>query len=201
MPAPCEPVADGPHDAFFLGRLQDVIVLDVIARRLEIAIALGMRALIALVEQEEFEFGGHIGLHLVIGEALELLLQDGARRMRNILMCMVIEDIADARALYFSSQGIAPQGRHIGLEHEIAIALVPADRLVARYRLHLDVVAEEIIAAMRLFIGAVGEILRVEPLADEPSLHVDHAGRRQCRSVPAATSFLSSASVSIPVAM
>jgi hypothetical protein len=69
-------IADGAHDALLLGRLQDVIVLDVVARRLEIAIALGMRRLIAVVEEEKFEFGGHEGLHFVIGEPLQLLFQD-----------------------------------------------------------------------------------------------------------------------------
>ena len=72
----------------------------------------------------------------------------------------------------FGSQGHQPHGRQIRLDDEIAIALLPARRLVAGHRLHIDVVGEQIVAAMRLLIGAVGEILRMEALADEPPLHV-----------------------------
>src|SRR5882724_10115264 len=61
---PGDAVADPPHHAFFLGRLQDMIILDIIARRLEIGISLVMGALIALVEQEKLKLRRHEGLHL-----------------------------------------------------------------------------------------------------------------------------------------
>src|ERR1700732_1012123 len=68
----------------------------------------------------------------------------------------------------------AAQGGEIRLEHEIAVALVPARDRVARHRLHVDVVREQIIARVRLFVRALDEVLRVKPLADQTALHVDH---------------------------
>src|SRR5690242_14547108 len=68
----------------------------------------------------------------------------------------------------------AAQGGEIRLEHEIAIACVPARDRVARYRLHIDVVRQQIIARVRLLVGALDEVLRMESLADQAALHVDH---------------------------
>ena len=63
--------------------------------------------------------------------------------------------------------------------HEIAIALLPIGGGVAGHRLHVDVVGEQIVAAVRLLIRAVEEILGLEALADQRALHVgkaDHDG-------------------------
>ena len=75
-----------------------------------------------------------------------------------------------------SSHGIAAQRRQVGLHDEIAIALLPACRLVAGHRLHIDVVGEQIVAAMRLVVRGCDEILGLEALADQPALHVDERG-------------------------
>ena len=69
----------------------------------------------------------------------------------------------------------APQRRQVGLHDEIAVALLPARRRVARHRLHVDVVGEQIVAAVRLLVGAVEEVLGLEALADQPALHVGEA--------------------------
>src|SRR5215470_9876732 len=66
------------------------------------------------------------------------------------------------------------QRRDVGLHDEVAIALVPARGRIARHRLHVDVVGEQIVAAVRLFMRAVEEIFGLEALADEAPLHVDH---------------------------
>ena len=68
----------------------------------------------------------------------------------------------------------AAQGRHVGLHDEVAVALLPARRRVARHRLHVDVVGKQVVAAVRLFVRAVDEKFRLEALADEAALHVDH---------------------------
>jgi hypothetical protein len=78
-------VADRPHDVFFLGRLEDVVVLVIAAGELQVAVSAFARAVIGLVEQEEFEFGGHIGLQAHGFQPGDLALQDGARRMRHFL--------------------------------------------------------------------------------------------------------------------
>src|SRR5262245_46370001 len=69
-----------------------------------------------------------------------------------------------------------PQRGEIRLQDEIAIAFFPIGHCIARHRLHIDVVGEQIVAAMRLLMRASEEILGLEALADESSLHVGEAG-------------------------
>jgi hypothetical protein len=68
-----------------------------------------------------------------------------------------------------------PQRRHVGLDDEVAVALGPARRRVARNGLHVDVVGEQIVAAVRFLVSAIDEELGLEPLADQAPLHVDEA--------------------------
>ena len=70
--------------------------------------------------------------------------------------------------------GNAPQGGKVRLHDEVAVALVPARRLVAGHRLHIDVVGQQVVAAVRLLVGAVREEFRLEALADQAALHVHH---------------------------
>ena len=170
-----EAIAQGAHVDLLLGGLQDMIVLDVVTRRLQIAVALLEGGLVRIIEQEELELGGHVGLHLHRLEALQLLLENGARRMRHVFMGVVVEHVAQHQRSAGQPRRAA-QGRHVGLQHEVAIALLPARRLVAGHRLHLDVDAEEVVAAMRFLVAAVGEELGVEALADEAALQIDHGG-------------------------
>ena len=92
--------------------------------------------------------------------------------MRQIVV-VVVEHVGEHQRGAFQPRH-APQRRQVGLHDEIAIALVPARRRVAGHRLHVDVVGEQIVAAVRLLMRAVDEILRLEALADQPALHVDH---------------------------
>ena len=59
-----------------------------------------------------------------------------------------------------------------GFMHEVAVALLPVGGGVAGHRLHVDVVGEQIVAAMRLLVRAFEEILGLHALADETALHV-----------------------------
>ena len=72
--------------------------------------------------------------------------------------------------------GDAPQRREVRLQDEIAVALLPACDRVARHRLHVDVVGEQVVAAVGFLIGAAEEEGGLEALADEPPLHVGEAG-------------------------
>ena len=74
------------------------------------------------------------------------------------------------------SHGMRLQRGQIGLHDEVAVALFPIGDGVARHRLHVDVVGEQIVAAVGFLVGAVEEILGLEALADEASLHVGKAG-------------------------
>jgi hypothetical protein len=132
--------------------------------------ALAARALGRLVEGVEFEFGGEERLHVALGQPLQLRLQDRARGVLQIL-AMVVADIGQhqRRAL---KPGNAAQGRDVGFQDEIAIALLPARRLVAGHRLHIDVDGQQIVAGVRFLDGAVEEEAAGEALADEASLHV-----------------------------
>jgi hypothetical protein len=66
------------------------------------------------------------------------------------------------------------QRREVGDEIEIAVAGLPAGHLVARHGIHLHVERQQVVAAFgRLsLIGGLDEILRIDPLAHEPTLHV-----------------------------
>ena len=79
-----------------------------------------------------------------------------------------------------------------GFMHEVAVALLPVRDRVAGHRLHVDVVGEQIVAAMRLLVRAFEEVVGLHALADEPALHVgegdddrvDLAGARPPPQVP-----------------
>jgi hypothetical protein len=66
---------------------------------------------------------------------------------------VVVEDVAQHQRGP-SSHGDAAQRRKVGLHDEVAVALLPAGGLVARHRLHVDVVGEQVVAAVRLVMGA-----------------------------------------------
>ncbi len=87
---------------------------------------------------------------------------------------VVIEHVAQHQGRAFQP-GHAPQGGHVRLEHEIAVALAPTGRGVTGHRLHVDVVGQQVIAAVGFFVAAVDEELDLEALADQSALHVDHA--------------------------
>ena len=140
------------------------------ARRLQPAIALGAGTVIAVVEQEELELGGHHGRHVHRRQALELALQHAAGGVVEQLM-VVVEQVADDQRSALEPRD-PPHGGDVGLEHEVAIALLPAGHLVAGHRLHVDVAGEQIVAAMRLLMRALAEIAGMEALADQPPLHV-----------------------------
>ena len=72
--------------------------------------------------------------------------------------------------------GDAPEGRKVRLHDEIAVAFLPACDRVAGHRLHVDVVREQVVAAVGFLIGAVEEKAGLKALTDEPALHVGEAG-------------------------
>ena len=93
-------------------------------------------------------------------------------------MGVVVEHVADHQRRLFQPRN-APQRREVRLHDEVAIALRPVRRLVAGHWLHIDVGGQQIIAAMRLVMGGIDEVLRQETLSREPALHVDDAGQHR----------------------
>ena len=68
--------------------------------------------------------------------------------------------------------GDSAQGRHVGLQREIAVALAPARRRVTRHRLHVDVVGQQIAAGVSFLVRGFDEVFRMKALADELPRHV-----------------------------
>jgi hypothetical protein len=92
------------------------------------------------------------------------------------------------------------QRGHVRLEHEVAVALLPARGLVAGHRFHIDVGPRA--DNRRLWVSSwppFDEELAVEPLAHEPALHVDTMHTSTVSISPLATAVFSVSKSSIPV--
>src|SRR5207245_347597 len=74
--------------------LQDVIVLEVPARRLEIAVALLRRVAIARAKEIVLELGGGERLEVQLAGSLDLPAQDRARRDADKLVTLLVLDVA-----------------------------------------------------------------------------------------------------------
>ncbi len=71
-----------------------MVVLVIARDQLQVAIARKPRLVVSLVEEEEFEFRCHEGLHAHGFEPGDLLLQDRTRRMRHFRMGGMVEHVA-----------------------------------------------------------------------------------------------------------
>src|SRR6185369_5477394 len=160
-----EAVPNRAQDLLLLGGLEDVIVLDVIAGGLELLPVLGLCRFISLVEKIKLELGSEIRRHVHIGEPRYLPAQYRPWTMRQGLVVMMIEDVAKHERSPRQPGG-PPKRPEIGLHDEIAIALFPVGCGVTRHRLHIDIVGEQIIAAMGFFVSAAEEKIGVETFAN-----------------------------------
>src|SRR3546814_19992359 len=102
------------------------IVLDVPAGGLEVAVALLLDGVEALVEGVEFELGADLDRVAHVARPGELALEDGARRVRQLL-AVLVEAVAHHQRRPLQP-GNAAQRIQIGAHLEVAIALVPGDR-------------------------------------------------------------------------
>ena len=91
--------------------------------------------------------------------------------MRDVLVMVVIENVGEHQRRPRQPRQ-TPQRRHVGLHDEIAVALLPVGGRVAGHRLHVDVVGEQIVAAVGLLVRPLEEILGLHALADQAPLHV-----------------------------
>ena len=168
-------LADGAQHRLVADGLEDAVVLDVVIGRARLAVVLGVDALVALVEQVELQLGGEHALVAALGEAGDLPLEDAARAVRQVLVVVVLH-IAQHQGGALQP-GHQAHGGEVGLEHEVAVAALPAGGGVAGHRLHVDVVGQQVVAAVGFLVGAVEEELDLEAFADQAALHVDHAGQ------------------------
>ncbi len=151
-----------------------MIVLDVAAGGLDIAPGFGLRRLVGLVEQIKLKLRSEVRRHVHRGESRDLLAQHRARAMCDRLVMVMVDDIAQNQRGCRQPR-YPPQRRKVGLHDEIAVALLPVGCGISRHRLHIDVVGEQIIAAVGFLVGAFEEILGLEALTDERALHVGEA--------------------------
>ena len=110
---------------------------------------------------------------------------------------VMVEDVAQHQCGLFQPRHVA-QRRDIRLHDEIAIALGPACRLVAGHRLHIDVVGEQIVAAMGLVMRRFDEIARPGTACRSAAPACRRRRRARCRSRHRPTAFFSSSSVRLP---
>ncbi len=167
-------VADRAHQRLALGGLQDVVVLDVPAGRLEIAVVLLARRRVAVIEGVELELRGHLGGVAERLHALELPLEDRARAVWQRLAIMV-GDVAEDQG-GAGQPGDPAQGAEVRPDDEVAVALVPGRGLEARDRLHLHVDREQIVAGVPFLVHRIQEVASGATLADQPPLHVGERG-------------------------
>ena len=89
---------------------------------------------------------------------------------------VVVDDVAEhqRRAV---EPGDPAQRRHVGDDPEVAVAVLPVGHLVAGDRLHLHVEREQVVAALDPVLDhLVEEVLDLDPLAEQPALHVGEGG-------------------------
>src|SRR6185503_16456944 len=92
-------VADVAVDPLLLGGLEDVVVLGVIADRLEVRVALLLGDLVRVLEEDELELRGDQHAVAGGGGTLYLTLEDAARRLLDRVAGMVDEITEDERRL------------------------------------------------------------------------------------------------------
>ena len=131
---------------------------------------MGLR--VRLLEEIELELGAHHRREAELRHAFHLRAEHLARgRLHG--RAVVPLHVAEHECGRLEPRD-APQRRHVRPHPEVAVALLPARDLVARHRVHLHLEREQVVAALDRVPGLhlVDEELRVEPLAQQTTLHV-----------------------------
>ena len=150
-------------------RVVDVVVVG----GLQVPVSLAPRLLVGVHEDEELELGPYEGFEAAFGEPLELALEDLPGRGDD-RRAVLPDEVArhERRPLL---PGDVPEGIHVGLEDEVAVAALPGGHRVALHGVHLHVHGEQVVAALRVVLDhLVEEVGCREALALEPALHVRH---------------------------
>ena len=169
------PAADRSQVLLVHRRGEDVVVEDVGDRRSEVLVVLLVGLGVALLVEVELELRRHQRRVAHLGGALVLRDQDLARRGDD-RAAVVVGDVADhqRRAV---EPGDPAQRRHVGGDREVAVAVLPVGHLVAGDRIHLHVEGEQVVAALDpLLDHLVEEVLDLDPLPEQPPLHVGEGG-------------------------
>jgi len=161
-------VADGAHERLFLGRLEDVVVLEIARHGRQAVVALRARLVEGLAEEIQLELGGRLHGEAAPACPLELPLEHPARRLLDGLSFLGVHVAEDEGRLGEPRQEPPrPQIRH---HLHVAIATLPRREREARERLHLHVHREEVDAGVDAVLQhVVEEVPADHALAHEPS--------------------------------
>jgi len=127
--------------------LQQVIVLDDPADRLDVDEALLRRGLVRVLEHVQLQLRGAHGGEAALLGASQLVAQHAARRQRHQLMLLGAVDVAEHQRRL-----VLPRGHAHRLEvrdrMEVAVPLRPTGEGVARHRIHVHVARQQVIAGV-----------------------------------------------------
>jgi hypothetical protein len=133
-------VANLADERLVVGRREDVIVEDVGDGRRQVAVVLGVRLLVGLLQEIELELGPDHRFVSELRGSLDLLLQD-LPRGRLDRRSVVPDDVAEDER-----RGVEPRNpaerRHVGPEPEVPVTLLPARDRVAGHGIHLHLERE-----------------------------------------------------------
>ena len=159
-------------ERFVLGSLDELVVLVEVATEYEILVILRFDRAKTLIEEIELELAGHLRLESERPAAFDLLLEQRARRDRNLLAGRFVDRVAEDERGAFEP-GDATRGVPIGPGKVVAVARFPGHQLVAFGGFELDVGAEQIGAKVRaVLLGMFEEIPTADSLAEQPTLHI-----------------------------
>ena len=165
-------VAQEPMQGFRLGRLEEVVVLVVMAEGLRDGMAALGQLLPRVLEHVELELRARLQHETGVGGQRDLALEDGPRRDRDLLAGLLVDGVGE-------DQGGARQPGEVAelipdrLGDPVAVPGLPVHELEALGRVHLHVRAEQVRTEVRpVADDAVEERLALDALAHEPTLHV-----------------------------
>ncbi len=118
-------VANLAHQTFFLGGLEDMVILVISADGGHVAIGLIAQFFKTFAKHEELELSGHHRFQPHGLQAIDLLLQDSARRVRHFCVGMMIIKITQHHCGSFEP-GQQTQCRHIGPHDVVTVTGGPA---------------------------------------------------------------------------
>ena len=163
--------ANAAHQLILFGALENMVILVVIADRLEVVVVLGLGRCEGLVEQVQLDLRAAHHREAGLLRPRELALQHAPRRDLDHLFLLgeqVAQHHRGAR-----QPGRPPQRREIGHAVEIAIAGLPAGVLVAGDDIHLHIAGQQVVAGVHAIVGhMIHEEVAGDPLAHQAAVHI-----------------------------
>ncbi len=163
-------VPHGAQHRFLFGCLENMVVFDIGSCRLRTAKIPFGDVSIRLVEQIELQLGRRHRRESAFLKPRDLAAQDGPGTVIQIITVMV-HHVAEYERGTLQPRRMAHRGQ-VWLHHEIAISFLPTGRSIPRDRLHIDVIGEEIVTRVGLFVRHIDKEPGLKSFTDEPSEHV-----------------------------